>query len=96
MLDFSWNELAVTGVVALVVLGPKEIPGLMHTAGKLVRRARLIAHEFRLSLDEMAEEVELEEYREKAQKKAEAIEPARPLPDPSPQAGEGVKETEHD
>ncbi len=78
MLDFSWQELAVTGVVALVVLGPKELPGLMHTAGKFVRQARLIAHDFRMSFDAMAEEVELEETKRKAVVQADAVLPVDP------------------
>lgn len=75
MFDVGWQELALTGVVALVVLGPKELPGLMRTAGGLLRKARMIAHEFRVSLDELAEEAELEEFREKAKKIAGEKEP---------------------
>lgn len=78
MLDFSWQELAVTGVVALVVLGPKELPGLMRTAGTFVRKARLVAHDFRMSFDAMAEEVELEEAQRKAVVKADAVLPVDP------------------
>lgn len=66
MFDVGWQELALTGVVALLVLGPKELPGLMRTAGQLVRKARLVAHDFRLNLEEMAEIDELEEYRRNA------------------------------
>lgn len=77
MFDFGWQEIALTGVVALIVLGPKELPGLMRTAGKIVRKARLIAHEFHLSFDEIAEEVEIDEVRRKAQAHATQIEPLR-------------------
>lgn len=66
MFDIGWQELALTGVVALVVLGPDELPGLLRTAGRLLRKARQIANEFRTSLDELAEEAELEEFRKKA------------------------------
>lgn len=101
MFDIGWQELALTGVVALVVIGPKELPGVMRTAGQLLRKARLIAHDFRLSLDELAEEAEIEEFREKAKKLAAEKEPlvsgldnddkAGSIPPPSspPQAGEG-------
>ena len=75
MLDIGWQELALTGVVALVVLGPNELPGLLRTAGKLMRKARLIANEFRNSLDELAEEAELEEFRKKARDFANSKEP---------------------
>ena len=75
LLDIGWQEFVLTGVVALVVLGPKELPGVMRTAGGLLRKARMIAHEFRVSLDELAEEAELEEFREKAKKIAGEKEP---------------------
>ncbi len=78
MFDFGWQEIALTGVVALIVLGPKELPGLMRTAGKMVRKARLIAHEFRVSFDEIAEEVEIDEVQRKAQAQAAQIEPLCP------------------
>ncbi len=75
MFDVGWQELALTAVVALVVLGPKELPGLMRTAGTLVRKARLIAHDFRMNMEDMADEIELDEFEKKARAKAEAIEP---------------------
>jgi sec-independent protein translocase protein TatB len=76
MFNIDWEEMTVIAVVALLVLGPKELPGLMRTAGQMVRKARLIAHDFRLSLDEMVEEAELKDVEEKAFRKAVEIEPA--------------------
>ncbi len=81
MFDVGWQELALTGVVALVVLGPKELPGLMRTAGKLMRKARNIANEFRMSLDELADEAELEEFRAHAKKFANEKEPVLENPE---------------
>lgn len=75
MLDVGWQELALTGVVALVVLGPKELPGLMRMAGQMVRRARMVAHEFRMSMEDLAAEAELDEVRRKAEKLAAEKEP---------------------
>lgn len=87
LLDIGWQELVLTGAVALVVLGPKELPGVMRTAGKMVRKARMIAHEFRLSLDELAEEAELEEFRANARKLAAEKEPLHDEPaQPAPEA----------
>jgi len=78
MFDIGWQELGLTAVVALLVLGPKELPGLMRTAGQLTRKAKAIANEFRFNLENMAEEVEVEEYRQEALKKAAAQEPLLP------------------
>ncbi len=76
MFNIDWEEMAIVAVVALLVLGPKELPGLMRSAGQMVRKARLIAHDFRLSLDEMVEEAELKDVEEKAFRQAVKIEPA--------------------
>lgn len=76
MFNIDWEEMAIVAVVALLVLGPKELPGLMRSAGQMVRKARLIAHDFRLSLDEMVEEAELKDVEEKAFRRAVAVEPA--------------------
>jgi len=63
MFDIAWGELLVIGVVALVVVGPKDLPKLMRTAGQWAGRARGMADQFRRSFDEMARQSELEELR---------------------------------
>jgi sec-independent protein translocase protein TatB len=92
MFDIGLPEIAITGVVALVVLGPKELPGLLRFAGQLTRKAKNMAHEFRLSLDEMVEVDELEEFRREAWKKATVAEtPALPKTEPPNQPSEAGK-----
>jgi sec-independent protein translocase protein TatB len=64
MLDFfSWQHLSIMLIVALVVVGPKDLPRLMNMAGKWAGKARAMAGEFRRSFDEMARESELAELR---------------------------------
>jgi sec-independent protein translocase protein TatB len=63
MFDFAWSELAVIAVVALVVIGPKDLPRVMRTVGQWTRRARAIAREFQGSLDQMVREAELDEVK---------------------------------
>ena len=60
---FSWQHLSIMLVVALVVVGPKDLPRLMHMAGKWAGKARAMANEFRKSFDEMARQSELDELR---------------------------------
>jgi sec-independent protein translocase protein TatB len=60
---FSWQHLSIMLVVALVVVGPKDLPRLMNMAGKWAGKARAMAGEFRRSFDEMARESELSELR---------------------------------
>ena len=63
MLDFSWTELALIGVVALVVIGPKDLPKALRTAGVWVRKARTISREFQGSVEQMMREAELDEVK---------------------------------
>jgi sec-independent protein translocase protein TatB len=64
MFDFAWSELALIAVVALVVIGPKDLPRVMRTVGFWVGKARGIAREFQSSLDEMMREAELDSVKE--------------------------------
>ncbi len=81
MFDVGWQELALTGVVALVVLGPKELPGVMRTLGQIVRKVRLVAHDFQMNLEELADDAELEEFKRNALKNIN-LDPDKPLPPP--------------
>src|ERR1044071_5848280 len=60
---FSWQHIIIMLIVALVVVGPKDLPRLMNMAGKWAAKARSMAGEFRRSFDEMARESELAELR---------------------------------
>jgi len=60
---FSWSHILILIVVALVVVGPKDLPRLMNMAGKWAGKARAMANEFRKSFDEMARQAELDELR---------------------------------
>ncbi len=67
MFDFAWSELMVIGAVALVVIGPKDLPKALKTAGMIVRRARGMAREFQNSIDDMIREAELDDVRKSVQ-----------------------------
>jgi sec-independent protein translocase protein TatB len=60
---FAWQHILILLVVALVVVGPKDLPRMMHKAGKWAGKARGMANEFRKSFDEMARQAELDELR---------------------------------
>lgn len=64
MFDIAWSELAVIGGVALVVIGPKDLPKVMRTLGRLTRKARLLAGEFQRNIEDMMREAELEEMKQ--------------------------------
>ena len=63
MFDLSWSHILIFLVVALVVVGPKDMPRLLRMAGQWMGRARSMANEFKQSFDEMARQSELDELR---------------------------------
>ncbi len=74
MFDFSWSEILLIGVVALVVIGPKDLPRVLRTVGQWTSRARAIAREFQFQLDQMVRDSELDEVR-KTMNEAMATDP---------------------
>ena len=73
MLDFNFSEMAVVAVVALLVIGPKDLPKAMRVIGHWVGRARGVARQFRAGFDEMVREAELAEMEKKWQAENERI-----------------------
>lgn len=63
MFDLSWSHILIFLVVALVVVGPKDMPRLLRIAGQWLGKARSMANEFRQSFDEMARQSELDDLR---------------------------------
>jgi sec-independent protein translocase protein TatB len=66
MLDIGWSEIAVIVVVALIVIGPKDLPKVLKTIGIWVRKARMLTRDFQNSVDEMIREADLEDVRRQA------------------------------
>lgn len=60
-------EILVIGLVALLVVGPKDLPVLMRKVGQFVAKARGMANEFRASFDEMARQSELDDLRKEVE-----------------------------
>ena len=69
-------EILVIGLVALLVVGPKDLPVLLRKVGKAMGKARAMANEFRSSFDEMARQSELDELR----KEVEALRTGQMVP----------------
>ncbi len=65
MFDIAPTELMLVALVALVVIGPKDLPRLMRTVGFWVGRARGVARHFRSGLDEMMRQAEVEEMEKR-------------------------------
>ncbi|MBP7066061.1 Sec-independent protein translocase protein TatB [Ferrovibrio sp.] len=66
MFDIAWSELGIIAVVALVVIGPKDLPKVLRSVGQWVAKARSMAREFQSGIDDMVRESELDELRKVA------------------------------
>jgi sec-independent protein translocase protein TatB len=71
LFDLGWSEILLIGTVALVFIGPKDLPKAMRVAGYWVRKARTLSREFQSSIDQMIREAELDEMRQELKKAAE-------------------------
>ncbi len=63
MLDIAWSELLLIAIVALVVIGPKDLPQALRIVGQWMARARLLAQEFQSHLDDMMREADVEKMK---------------------------------
>ncbi|QEO17361.1 Sec-independent protein translocase protein TatB [Acetobacter vaccinii] len=64
MFDFAWSEIALIGAVALVVIGPKDLPVAIRAVSGGIKKARRMAGEFQSHLDEMVREADLGDVRD--------------------------------
>ena len=60
MFDIGWSELLLIAVVAIVVIGPKDLPYALRTAGQWMARARALARDFQGHVDDLMREAEID------------------------------------
>ncbi len=63
MLDIGWWELLLLAVLAVIVVGPKDLPRMMVTVGRYVARLRSMAAEFQRGFEDIARQTELEDLK---------------------------------
>ncbi len=63
MLDIGWSEMAIIAVIALFVIGPRELPKVLRTLGRYAGKIKAVAREFQSSIDEAVRESELGEVK---------------------------------
>lgn len=73
MLDFGAGEFVVVGVVALIAIGPKELPGVLRTIGRSVGKMRRMAGDFQNQFNDAMREMELEEARKKVEEMGKSV-----------------------
>ena len=66
MLDMSWGEVMVIGAVALIVIGPKDLPKALRTVGKMTGKIRRMAAEFQGQFNEAMREAELDDVKKQS------------------------------
>ncbi len=64
MFDFAWSEIALIGVVALIAIGPKDMPVAIKAIAGMIKKARRMAAEFQTHVDDLVREADLHEVRD--------------------------------
>jgi sec-independent protein translocase protein TatB len=67
MFDLAWSEIALIAVVAVVVIGPKDLPDAIRNVAKMVKKLRGMAAEFQTHADELVKEAKLDDVRQQIQ-----------------------------
>ena len=68
MLDIEWQEFVLVSFVLLIVVGPKDLPKVLKTIMNFVRKLKSMAYDFQNSVDEIAEESEINEIKNNIKK----------------------------
>src|SRR6185437_12229450 len=72
MFDIGWSELVVIGVVALIAIGPKELPGVLRTVGQYMGKIRKMAAEFQGQFQEAMREAEMADIKKSVDEMTDA------------------------
>jgi sec-independent protein translocase protein TatB len=80
MFDIGMDEMLVIAIVAIVVIGPKDLPLALRTVGQWVAKVRKVSGHFRTGIETMIREAELEEMEKKWKEQNEAIMKGTALP----------------
>jgi sec-independent protein translocase protein TatB len=81
MFDISWTEFLLIGVVALIVIGPKELPAVLRTVGQWTRKVRSMASEFQSQFQEAMREAEMADLKKQVDDLAHDVKNYDPLKD---------------
>jgi sec-independent protein translocase protein TatB len=79
MFDISWTEFLLIGIVALVFIGPKELPGVMRTLGQYTRKIRGMAADFQNQFQEAMREADMTDLKKQVDDLAHDIKTYDPL-----------------
>lgn len=97
MFGLDSGEFLVIAIVAIVVIGPKDLPRALYKVGQVMGKARAMSRHFRSGIDAMVREVELEELEKKwaeDNRRIMAEHPMESLDAPSPASSAAVEEAD--
>ena len=101
MLDIGWTEMLLIGAIAVVVVGPRDLPKMLTAVGRWVRKARSAVRELQTGIEDMARESELDEVKRTVEQAARPADwwagepvgkPSEPNPPEAAKAGEPASE----
>ena len=79
MFDMSWGEVMVIGAVALIVIGPKDLPKALRTLGNMTSKVRRMAAEFQNQFNDAMREAELDEIRKQVESVNQSVAGFNPI-----------------
>ena len=82
MFDIAPSEFLLIAIVAIVVIGPKDLPMALRTAGRWIAKVRRVSNHFRSGVETMIREAEMEEMERKWREQNAAIMAATPMAEP--------------
>ena len=78
MFDIGWDEMLFTAIIAIVVIGPKDLPRALRAAGQWIGKVRRVSGHFRSGIETMIREAEMEDMEKQWREQNEAIMAAHP------------------
>ncbi|MDO9413787.1 MAG: Sec-independent protein translocase protein TatB [Pseudolabrys sp.] len=73
MFDLGWGEIVVIGIVALIAIGPKELPGVLRSIGQMMAKVRRMAAEFQGQFNEALREADIADLKKQADEMASSV-----------------------
>ena len=92
MFDIGFSELMVIGVVSLIVVGPKDLPGMFRTVGKYVGKAKGMAREFQRSMEDAADASGLSDVTKDFKDMASGLDDVKDVMNPGSMGAKKAKE----
>lgn len=91
MFEIGWTELLIIGVVAILVVPPKDLPVLMRTIGKYMGQLRRMAGEFRAQFDDAMRDAEMKELQDQLRQQAREIEKLNPMTEAEKSVNDSIR-----